>query len=85
MPILESKQFAPPWIQFNGHFQTILPGIIRRVKGVVYIRERIDTPDGDFLDPDWSSVGSSKIAIVSHGLEGNSSRPYIKRYGTGAE
>ncbi len=78
MPILESTDFSPPWIQFNGHVQTILPGALRRVKGVDYVRERIDTPDGDFLDLDWSTNKNSRIAIVSHGLEGDTTRPYVR-------
>ncbi|MEL6846309.1 MAG: alpha/beta fold hydrolase, partial [Bacteroidota bacterium] len=42
--------------------------------------ERIDTPDGDFLDLDWldqGGKGSHKLVILSHGLEGNSSRVYV--------
>ncbi len=43
-----------------------------------YTRERIDTPDDDFLDLDWLRRGSDSVVIISHGLEGNSSRAYIK-------
>lgn len=43
-----------------------------------YIRERIDTPDGDFLDLDWSETGAARLAVVSHGLEGDSQRSYIQ-------
>ena len=42
-----------------------------------YKRERINTPDGDFLDLDWQISGHNKLLIVCHGLEGNTSRPYI--------
>ena len=45
---------------------------------MVYTRERIDTPDGDFLDLDWSKVGSKRLVIVVHGLEGDASRPYMQ-------
>ncbi|GGF27299.1 alpha/beta hydrolase [Echinicola rosea] len=45
--------------------------------GVVYERERIDTPDRDFLDLDWSKVGSKRLLIISHGLEGSSERHYV--------
>ncbi len=41
-------------------------------------RERIQTPDDDFLDLDWLMKDSDKVVIISHGLEGNSERPYIK-------
>ncbi|MCK5101058.1 MAG: alpha/beta fold hydrolase, partial [Desulfobacteraceae bacterium] len=32
----------------------------------------------DFIDLDWSVVKSKKLAIISHGLEGNSGRRYVK-------
>lgn len=43
-----------------------------------YQRERIITPDDDFLDLDWLKQKSSKLIIISHGLEGNTQRSYIK-------
>lgn len=77
MPYLRSSTYpGPPFFQFNGHLQTILPAF--RKINVPYERERIDLPDGDFLDLDWLDQGSRRLVILSHGLEGNSSRPYIK-------
>ena len=78
MPILKSKHFRTPLSQFNGNLQTVIPSIFRKVEGISYERERLDTPDGDFLDIDWSKIGSDKIILVSHGLEGNTDRHYIK-------
>lgn len=79
MPIISQSSYGgPPSYYLNGHFETILPSLFRKVDGVVYRRERIFTPDGDFLDLDWSSVGSNKLLIVSHGLEGSSDRHYAK-------
>ncbi len=57
--------------------QTIYPNLRRRVDGIAYRRERIDTPDGDFVDLDWSRVGSDSLLLVSHGLEGNAEREYV--------
>jgi predicted alpha/beta-fold hydrolase len=42
-----------------------------------FTRERIETEDGDFLDLDFSTVNSKKIAILIHGLEGSSNSKYI--------
>lgn len=68
--------FRPPLIQFNGHLQTILPAF--RSIEVPYIRERINTEDGDFLDLDWLRHSDCpRLVVLSHGLEGNSSRPYV--------
>ncbi len=71
------EDYRPPFPLFNGHLQTIVPNTLRRVGGVVYRRERIFTADDDFLDLDWSLIGAGKLAIVSHGLEGNSRRPHV--------
>lgn len=64
--------------RISGHYQTIAPHLLRR-HAVDYRRERIDTPDGDFLDLDWLDhpQGSRKLVILSHGLEGDSSRVYV--------
>lgn len=77
MPIIRTSTYNPPPLMSNGHFQSVIPTLMRRIKDVNYERERIHTPDGDFLDLDWSRVGSRKLAIVSHGLEGHSRRHYV--------
>lgn len=51
---------------------------MRRVPLQAYTRERIATPDQDFLDLDWIKQSAGRLVIISHGLEGNSQRSYIK-------
>jgi predicted alpha/beta-fold hydrolase len=69
---------APAWLP-GGHAQTIYPSLIRRPR-VSYRRQRIDTPDGDFIDFDWVDVPTATAAtptvVLFHGLEGNSSSHY---------
>lgn len=78
MPLLEKSAYpGPPFWQINGHLQTIVPGKFRQVSGVAYERERIATPDGDFLDLDWLRQGRRRLVVLTHGLEGDSSRQYI--------
>ena len=78
MPLLDRSSFpGPPSWQYNGHLQTLVPGIFRTVKGVHYRRERIATPDGDFLDLDWLERSNKRLVILTHGLEGDSGRHYI--------
>jgi uncharacterized protein len=78
MPYIKHSCYKhPPRYQFNGHLQTIIPSF-RTVVGVRYERERIATPDDDFLDLDWLDNGNSKLVLITHGLEGNSTRPYMK-------
>jgi predicted alpha/beta-fold hydrolase len=71
-----NTSFYPPFWQFNGHIQTIVPSLFRKVP-VSYQRERLELPDGDFLDLDWHKNGSRKLVIVTHGLEGDSTRHYV--------
>ncbi len=78
MPVAFMNSYHPPFLLFNKHIETIYPSLIRKVEGVGYIRERITTPDDDFLDLDWMKQDSKKLIILSHGLEGNSQRSYIK-------
>ena len=56
----------------------MIPGLFRRVKGVDYQRERIETADEDFLDLDWlrNAVSSRRLVVITHGLESNSKASY---------
>ncbi|MCH7411197.1 alpha/beta fold hydrolase [Belliella sp. DSM 111904] len=77
MPLLKSSSYQNPKWLFNGHLQTIIPGIFRKSIALPFERERITTEDDDFIDLDWLRCGSKKLVIISHGLEGNSRRPYM--------
>ncbi len=70
--------YRPPIILFNRHAETIYPSLVRKVDLIPTQRERIITPDDDFLDIDWYKNDGSRCVIISHGLEGNSGRPYVK-------
>ncbi|MBS0026981.1 YheT family hydrolase [Chitinophaga sp. 22321] len=56
---------------------TIYPSLFRKINPAKYRRERIATPDGDFLDLDFSEQGNKSIVVILHGLEGNSGRKYV--------
>jgi predicted alpha/beta-fold hydrolase len=72
------KPYSPPFLFFNAHIETIYPSLFRRVNAPPYRRERIPTPDDDFLDLDWMNhPAANRLAILSHGLEGDTHRPYI--------
>ena len=77
MPLINRSDYKAPLFLQNGHIQSIYPTLFRRFDTGFYERERIFTPDDDFLDIDWSRTGSKKLAIISHGLEGNSHRNYV--------
>ncbi|MHA8106555.1 YheT family hydrolase [Aquirufa sp. 5-AUSEE-100C1] len=71
---------APFWLP-DGHSQSIYPSLFRKVPLTHSHSERLELPDGDFLDVDWhlrnGELHEKPLLIVSHGLEGNSRRHYI--------
>ena len=77
MPVIPSR-FQPPRFLRNGHAQTILPVVLPRAVRLEFERERLELPDGDFLDLDWARGGSTRLAILTHGLEGCSTQNYIR-------
>lgn len=75
MPIITSDFY--PSIPFrNGHFNTMYRPLFMKEE-INYQRKRIDTWDGDFIDLDFSKVGSSTLALLIHGLEGSSESKYM--------
>ncbi len=82
MPLVKSNH-NPAFLFRNGHFSTIYSAKLRPIPKLIQQRERLQLPDGDFLDVDWSfsTKQSKKVAILLHGLEGNAQRVYIKGQG----
>ena len=72
---------APPWLP-SGHLQTIVAARLARSyagERPVFLRERWDTPDGDFIDVDWLApkpMAEAPLWVMFHGLEGSSSSHY---------
>jgi len=80
MPILPNPNHVPPLPFRSANLSTLYPPLFRPTPQYRCVRERIDTPDKDFLDIDrhQSRVGESrKLAVISHGLEGHSRKKYI--------
>lgn len=78
MPVISSPyRDTPSWL-FNGYLQTIGPNKLRKVPWLPYERERLILEDGDFVDLDWLAEENERLVILTHGLEGNSERPYIR-------
>jgi predicted alpha/beta-fold hydrolase len=78
MPYIAHSTYRARGIFRNAHINTIYPALFRQVEGVHYERERVETPDGDFLDLDWSARGAERLLLLLHGLEGNSQRHYVR-------
>lgn len=73
-----SERFKPAWWCRGPHMQTLWPYLFRRTPRVDLRRERLELPDGDFLDLDWTSNSHGPIVIVLHGLEGSSDSKYAR-------
>lgn len=78
------RPFRPAWWLPGPHAQTIGGRYVRPPHGVHYRRERVETPDGDFLDLDFATVDGAPpagddgpLCLVIHGLEGSASSSYV--------
>ena len=78
MPIIENSSYRAKGIARNPHVSTLRANAFRAVPKMGYVRERIPTEDGDFLDLDWIRSGNEKALVLSHGLAGDSSRVYMR-------
>jgi len=70
--------FKPAWWCRGPHVQTLWSYLIRRRPHVTLRRERLELPDGDFLDLDWTPNTTGPIVVILHGLEGSSDSPYAR-------
>src|SRR5579883_2048232 len=77
---MNSDQFKPAWWLPNPHLQTLWPPIFRRpIKGLKLERERLELPDGDFIDLDWMNRDQvGPLVLILHGLEGSIDSHYAK-------
>ncbi len=75
MPII-SDIFSPSLPFKNGHFNTIYRPLFMK-NTIVYDRTRVTTWDADFIDLDFSFVGSKSLVLLIHGLEGSSQSNYM--------
>ena len=79
------RPFRPATWAPGPHAQTLFARVLRSGEGPLFRRERLVTPDDDFLDLDWGPEPASRgdgdhapIALVVHGLEGSASRRYVR-------
>lgn len=82
---------APSWMP-GGHMQTIWPALFSSAgeegEKPQYARQRLTSPDGDFIDADWLVRDAAKttsptlrpLLVLFHGLEGSSQSHYAKAF-----
>lgn len=84
MPLVEKCDYTAPFWLPGGDAQTLGPRIVCFVPRLPFAREQIELDDGDFILVDWlfashrAEQPASKLVILSHGLEGDSTRSYMR-------
>ena len=82
--IISKSQFEEPWWCCGAHAQTIAGALLRKKFKHGLKVERLETPDGDFLDldymtdPDAPVDHDTPLIVILHGLEGSSKSPYVQ-------
>ncbi len=77
MALKVNSTYNPKYFFRSKHFNTVYRTLFHNFN-IPYQRKRLELPDHDFIDLDFSLVNSKKIAIVLHGLEGSSNSNYVK-------
>jgi hypothetical protein len=79
---VKPDEFRPAWWLPGRHAQTVGARLLRRRGGVGFRRERVELPDGDFVDLDWPDGEGAPVSdraplvLVLHGLEGSARSKY---------
>lgn len=76
---MDVMPYKTPWWLCGGHLQTLYP-LLRKPLSPPLRRERLDSPDGDFIDIDWLDAPSpaAPLLVLFHGLEGSSRSHYAR-------
>ncbi|MEL6558184.1 MAG: alpha/beta fold hydrolase [Bacteroidota bacterium] len=78
MPVIHSNSYRPPLFLRGKHLETIYPALFRSVTGLPDCKRKVHLlSDGDSLTYDHYRNNQQKVVIISHGLEGNSRKPYV--------
>lgn len=75
-----TSEFKPAWWAKNRHIQTIWPRFLQRRQQIALDSQRLELPDGDFVDLSWTPKPQKchGIAVLFHGLEGSAHSHYAK-------
>jgi hypothetical protein len=70
--------FRPAWWLRSRHLQTLYPSFLRRRPALPLTAERLELPDGDFIDLAWTADHGGPLCLLLHGLEGNLNSHYAR-------
>jgi predicted alpha/beta-fold hydrolase len=69
--MITRSSFRPAWWLPGKHLQTLYPSLFRKRTAPPLTRERLELPDGDFLDLEWTDTTGGMVVLILHGLEGS--------------
>ncbi|HYQ73309.1 MAG TPA: hydrolase [Gammaproteobacteria bacterium] len=69
--MITRSAFRPAWWLPGPHWQTLFPSLFRPRRPPPLSRERLELPDGDFLDLEWTGNTPGSTVLILHGLEGS--------------
>lgn len=74
------RGFRPARWAIGRHAQTLGARLLRSPESPYVRRERLHTPDDDFLDIEWTADpgDDAPVVLVMHGLEGSARRRYMR-------
>jgi predicted alpha/beta-fold hydrolase len=70
--------FRPHPLLRGAHVQTLFPALLRVVPRLALRVERLELPDGDFVDLGWWGQGGGPIAVLLHGMTGGFESKYLR-------
>ncbi len=75
-----ASTFRPHPLLAHAHLQTIAPTFLRPLPALTLRVERLETPDGDFVDVGWVGErhAGAPIATLVHGLGGGFESKYLR-------
>lgn len=80
--MFQSSDFKPVKGLSNPHIQTMVAKYLNRHDVVATINEKLELPDGDFVDLAWTEIpeenNTKPIVVLLHGLQGCEYSHYVK-------
>ena len=78
--MIQPSLFKPAWWLRSAHAQTVFSTLFRRIAPAIDHWERVELPDGDFIDTAWRGddlPSGSPLVVLLHGLSGSHQSAYI--------
>ncbi|MCD6045525.1 MAG: hypothetical protein K0R48_688 [Gammaproteobacteria bacterium] len=77
--MIKTSSFKPAWWLPGPHLQTLWPVLPWAKRKPATTRQRLELPDGDFIDLEWINQSlNAPIIVILHGLEGSASSHYVR-------